>query len=197
MAPPQSVVADLREGWSIFWGTTWLWVVVLAFMGLNMLHSWWSVLGPAIARDTFGAQGWGLVASADAIGLLVMTLVLSRVLLPLGVLGARPEVVPLIIAAFVAGAGIEVFGLGWNLAMQEHIPEDKLSRAYSYDALGSFAAIPLGQLMVGPLAENFGASSVLLAGFGMSILLVLAMLSSASVRDLRRVPSAEPAPEPP
>ncbi|MGH3360907.1 MAG: MFS transporter [Nocardioides sp.] len=208
-AAPQSVVADLREGWGIFWGTTWLWVVVLAFMGLNMLHGWWNVLGPAIAEDSFGAQGWGLIASADAIGLLMMTLVLSRVrlerplmwgvlgcfayLLPLGVLGARPEVVPLIIAAFIAGAGIEVFGLGWNLAMQEHIPEDKLSRAYSYDALGSFAAIPLGQLMVGPLAESFGASPVLLTGFIVSIVLVLAMLSSASVRGLRRVPIAEPA----
>ena len=38
-----------------------------------------------------------------------------------------------------------------------------LSRAYSYDALGSFVAIPLGQLAAGPLATQFGFRPVLLA----------------------------------
>lgn len=209
-AVQQSVVADLREGWGIFWGTTWLWVVVLAFMGLNMIHGAWVILGPTIAEDSFGARGWGLIASAEAVGLLVMTLVLSRVrlerpllwgglgcllwVLPLGVLGVRPEVLPLVLVALLAGAGIEVFGVGWNLAMQEHIPQDKLSRAYSYDALGSFAAIPLGQLMVGPLAERLGASAVLLTGLALSTLIVLAMLSSRAVRNLQRAPTDAPAP---
>ena len=54
-------------------------------------------------------------------------------------------------AAFVAGAGFELFGLAWNLAMQENIEDRMLSRAYSYDALGSYAAIPLGQLGFGVL----------------------------------------------
>ena len=40
--------------------------------------------------------------------------------------------------------------MGWNLAMQENIDDDMLSRAYSYDALGSFVAMPIGQLAVGP-----------------------------------------------
>ena len=63
----------------------------------------------------------------------------------------------------LAGAGIEVFGLGWNLAMQEHVPEEMLSRAYSYDALGSFVAMPVGQLVYGPLGEWFGTGPVLVA----------------------------------
>ncbi len=57
---------------------------------------------------------------------------------------------------FVAGVGTEVFSIGWNLAMQENIDEDMLSRAYSYDALGSFVAMPLGQLAFGPLGAAFG-----------------------------------------
>jgi hypothetical protein len=44
--------------------------------------------------------------------------------------------------------------------MQENIEDDMLSRAYSYDALGSFVAMPLGQLLYGPLGEAFGARDV-------------------------------------
>ena len=32
----------------------------------------------------------------------------------------------LVAAAFVAGAGTEVFSMGWNLAMQEHVPDEML-----------------------------------------------------------------------
>ena len=76
-------------------------------------------------------------------------------------LGLEPVLVPLVVAMFLAGAGIEVFGLGWSLAMQENVPEEMLSRAYSYDALGSLVAMPAGQLVAGPLGEWFGLGPVL------------------------------------
>ena len=50
--------------------------------------------------------------------------------------------------------------MGWNLAMQENIDEAQLSRAYSYDALGSFVAMPVGQLVYGPLGDRFGYAPV-------------------------------------
>ena len=51
--------------------TTWLWVVVLAFGFLNAIHiGALFTLGPAVAKDTIGEQGWGLVLSAEALGLL-------------------------------------------------------------------------------------------------------------------------------
>ena len=34
--------------------------------------------------------------------------------------------------------------------MQQEIPADRLSRVYSYDALGSWALIPLGLAIAGP-----------------------------------------------
>lgn len=205
-----STLADLREGWALFTRTTWLWVIVLAFSLLNAIHSGaWFTVGPVVAKDTIGEQGWGLVLSAGSVGLLVMTVVLLRVRLrrplvsgmlgcsllglPIMVLGMQPDLALLLVAAFLAGAGIEVFSIGWNVAMQENIDERVLSRAYSYDALGSFAAMPVGQLVYGPLAETFGADDVLVWS-GVTFVLVAALtLTSRSVRDLGRAPAYHPA----
>lgn len=196
---------ELREGWTFFWATPWLWAVVVGFGALNFIHAGaWFTLGPAVADDTIGRQGWGYVLSAEAIGLLVMTLVLLRVrlerplllgmlgmammALPIFLLGASPHLVGLVVVAFLAGVGTEVFGMGWNLAMQEHIDDSMLSRAYSYDALGSFVAIPLGQLAFGPLALAFGFEEVLVASAVAYVVIVALVLCSRSVRTLQRVP---------
>jgi MFS family permease len=198
-----SMLRELREGWDVFSGNTWLWVVVAGFGVMNGIHAGaWFTLGPAIADATFGPRGWGLVLSAESLGLLLMTLVMVRVRLarpllagmvgmltfcvPLTVLGAEPHVVPLMLAAFVAGAGVEVFSIGWSVTMQENIDESVLSRAYSYDALGSFVAIPVGQALFGPLGEAFGLRPVILTSAVVYGVVVLLVLSSRSVRDMRR-----------
>ena len=207
-----STLQDLREGWSFFWATTWLWVIVLAFAFLNAIHvGAWFTLGPARAKDTIGEQGWGFVLSAESAGLLVMTLVLLRVRLrrplllgmlgfslfgvPMMALGTQPDLWLLIALAFVAGAGVEVFSMGWNLAMQENIDDDMLSRAYSYDALGSFVAMPVGQLLFGPLGDAFGFEAVLVASGLAAIVISLLTLLSRSVRTLDR-PAVVPEPNP-
>jgi MFS family permease len=209
--PPQertasdSTVAELREGWTFFRRTTWLWVVVLGFGGLNAIHHGAIfTLGPVVAEDTIGRQGWGYVLSAEALGLLVMTVVLLRVRLerpllwgviacsamslPMLVLGLDPVLVALVVAAFVGGMGVEVFGMGWNLAMQENIDDHLLSRAYSYDMLGSFIAMPVGQLAWGPLGEVFGNEPVLIASGIAYVVICALVLCSRSVRDLPRAP---------
>lgn len=201
-------IGELREGWSFFWATPWLWIVVVGFGLLNAIHMGaWYTLGPAIADDTIGRQGWGYVLSAEAAGLLLTTVVLLRVRLerplllgmlgialiapPMLLLGVSPTLVGLVTAAFLAGAGTEIFGMGWNLAMQENIDDRLLSRAYSYDALGSFVAMPIGQLAYGPLAEAFGFRPVLVASAVAYVVVVGLVLCSRSVRTLPRAPVAE------
>ena len=209
-----NMLRELREGWTVFTGNTWLWVVVAGFGVMNAIHAGaWFTLGPSIAVDTFGARGWGLVLSVESVGLLVMTLLMLRVRLrrpllsgmlgmlcfvgSLTVLGLAPHVATLMVASFAAGAGIEVFGIGWSVALQENIDGSVLSRAASYDALGSFVAIPLGQMLFGPLGSAFGARPVIVVGAVVYALTVLLVLSSRSVRDLRRpAVVAGPAPEP-
>lgn len=201
--PAPNMLRELKEGWVVFTGHTWLWVVVLAFGILNAIHAGaWFTLGPVVAKGTIGEQGWGYAVSAEAIGLLLMTVVMLRVsfrfplragmlgmtcfCVPLLILGLDPALLPLVGATFIAGAGIEVFSIGWSLAMQENIDEAVLSRAYSYDALGSFVAMPVGQLVYGPLGEWFGIRDVLVVSGVLYAVVALLALSSRSVRTLER-----------
>jgi MFS family permease len=196
-------LADLREGWDFFRRTTWLWVVVLAFGFLNAIQTGaLFTLGPAVAKDTIGEQGWGLVVSAESVGMLLMTLVLLRVPLQrpllLGMLGISLLGVPMVmlgeghelwlvmVAMLVAGAGAEVFSMGWSLSMQEHVETSMQSRAWSYDSLGSWVAMPVGQLAYGPLGEAFGYRDVLVVSGIAYVGICLVTLSSRSVRDLPR-----------
>lgn len=214
--PPRPVSADqsstwndLREGWTVVVGHTWLWVVVLAFAFLNAIHTGaWFTLGPAMAKDTIGEAGWGLALSAEAVGLLLCTVVMLRLRLerpllagmlgiaflaaPIIALGAGAPLTLIVVCAFVAGAGTEIFGLGWNLAMQENIPGEVLGRAYSYDALGSFVALPVGQLLFGPLGEHFGVGRVIVVGGVAYLVIALATLLSRDVRSLRRRTTSVP-----
>lgn len=175
-----SLFSDLRAGWSEFWSRSWLWTIVLAFMVMNAIHvGAWGVVGPYIAKndDRLGIAGWGWVVSAEGIGVLLMTLVLmwfplrrplrygmlgmAAFAIPLTVLGVHPAVVLLAIAAFLAGAGAEVFSTGWNVAMMENVPGDKLSRVASYDMLGSFVVMPIGTLVYGWLITRADPAVVL------------------------------------
>ncbi|MFP1601558.1 MFS transporter [Microbacterium sp. 2216-1] len=175
-----SLFADLRIGWTEFWSRSWLVAVVFAFMIMNAIHvGAWGVVGPYIAKndDRLGIAGWGWVVSAEGAGVLLMTLVLmwvplkrplrmgmigiSLFALPLTALGLHPAVVLVAIAAFLAGAGAEVFSTGWSVAMMENVPTDKLSRVSSYDMLGSFVVMPIGTLVYGWLITHADPAVVL------------------------------------
>ena len=207
-APKPSTLRELREGWQLFVSIRWLWIVVAAFCVLNAIHSGaLFTLGPALANHTIGADGWGYALSAHAIGLLAMTFILVRVSIrrpllsgmigisllsvPMIMYGLDPALVPLVVAMFVAGGGIQVFSIGWDLAMQENIDERLLSRAYSYDSVGSFVAMPVGQVIYGPLGEVFGYREVFVVSGVVYAATCAITLTSPSVRNLKRTPSAE------
>jgi MFS family permease len=202
-AAAPSMLKELREGWNVFTGIRWLWIVVTAFGLLNAIQiGALFTLGPALAKHTIGADGWGYSLSAESLGLLVMTAILLKVRVryplragmlgmsllsaPILILGVNPSVLPLVVAMFIAGAGSETFNIGWNLAMQENIDDSVLSRAYSYDALGSFVAIPVGQLIYGPLGDAFGYRNVLVVSGIVYAATCAVTLASRSVRDLVR-----------
>ncbi len=205
---------DLAVGWQGFRSRTWLWVIVLQFSFVNAVQAGsMAVLGPVVAKEELGgARDWGLIAAAMPIGmvagaivglrfrpqrmLLVATLailLMPAVLIALGF----PLALPLIMAAaFVAGFGIEVFGVLWDTTMQQQIPGEMLSRLYSYDMLGSIALMPVGFALVGPIAEVLGVQTTLWGAAAVAVLATLPVLLVRDVRTLERKHGGLDVPEP-
>lgn len=199
-------IRELREGWKEFTARTWVWVVVLQFMVVNAaVAGGIQVLGPTVADDTFGRTAWGVVLAAQMAGAVVGGFIAARSrhrhalrigvavvaleALPLVVLAEAPGALLLSLAMFVNGIALEQFGVAWDVSLQENIPEDRLARVYSYDALGSFIALPIGEMAAGPLSDLIGRETTLLAG---AALVTLATAGALCSRDLRNLVSNPP-----
>ncbi|WP_243715235.1 MFS transporter [Micromonospora sp. KC207] len=202
-----SIVVDLREGWTAFTARTWVWVVVLGFMVLNAaLVGGVNVLGPAIADETIGRSAWGMVLAAETVGMIIGGLIALQIrvrrLLLLGVacmfaesfllmgLALAPNFVVLLTAGAAVGIAVAQFAVAWETSIAQHIPADRLARVYSYDMLGSFIAIPIGQVAVGPIAAAIGTRDTLLILAALVVLSVLGMLASQDVRRLNVIAAA-------
>ena len=118
--------------------------------------------------------------------LLVATLAIFPMALPILLLAVPAPAVVIALVAFAAGFGIELFGVFWDVAMQQQIPPDQLSRVYSYDALGSFVFIPLGAAVAGPVADLVGVTETLVGAAGVIVVATALVLLIDQVRDLRR-----------
>jgi MFS family permease len=197
-------LGELAEGWREFVSRAWLWSIVLQFGFVNAIQlGVEGVLGPAIAQDHLGgAAAWGLILTAESIGLILGGLILlrlrpRRMLLAatlgylltvpflLGLAGPAPLVVLVVVAA-LAGIGTETFGILWETTFQQEIPEEKYSRVSSYDALGSFVLIPLGVAIAGPTAELIGTRATILTAAAISVTATLAVLLVRDVRTIER-----------
>ena len=197
------VLRDLRDGWREVASRTWLWTVILAFGFANAAQAAArGTLGPVVADRSFGPEGWGLLLAVQTAGMfaggfLMLRLRPSRPLLvgcaaillwvPMFVvLAVNPTLPVLLPTAFVGGIGVEVFSVCWDLSLQQQVPQDRLSRVYSFDALGSYAMIPVGQLVAGPLSLALGTEDAIITCAAVIAISIGATLTVPSVRRLRR-----------
>jgi predicted MFS family arabinose efflux permease len=198
--PGSGFFEELGVGWREFRSRAWVWAIVLQFSIVNAADTGSvGVLGPPVAKAHLGgAAAWGAVLAADSIGLLFGGVVMLRLqprrmllwatfgvfLMPLPLLAlAFPLPLGVVVAsAFVAGVGTEVFGVLWTVTMQQEIPGETLSRVSSYDALGSFALIPLGFSATGAIAATVGTRATF---FGAAALIATATALVLLIRDVR------------
>ncbi|GAB3489348.1 MFS transporter [Nocardiopsis coralliicola] len=201
--PPSNPLRELAEGWSEFIRRRWVWAVVAQFMLVNV--AWTAmvtVLGPAIADASFGRAAWGAMLTLNSAGMILGGLLAARWqprrALAFGVALTFVETVPAIALGFgaavpllfalffCAGIAVEQFTVAWEVSLQENIPQERLARVYSYDALGSFLAAPFGQAAAGPLAAAAGPGAVLVGMSALVIAATAATLCDPSVRRLEQ-----------
>ena len=200
----RNMIRELREGWDEFRSRTWLWAIVVQFGFVNAFGSGaWVVLGPVVSKaELGGAAAWGLILAGNGAGLMVGGLIALRIrpqrplrvatlaiflmVPPYLLLAGGVSAVAIAAAAVVAGIGIELFSVFWDLSLQQHIPGDKLSRVSAYDALGSFVFIPVGYAIMGPISEAIGIDPTLWLASGVVVVATGLTLAVPDVRNLRR-----------
>ncbi len=139
-----SLLEQMRDGWAYFRRRRWIWLITGAFAVMNPVQMGvWQVLGPIIAKHTFGSAGWGLTLSIKAVGLLAASLALLRFQLrrplrdgmiaiaaaglPMVILGQGYALPVLIIAAALAGAGSTISGVAWDTSLPESAVKPRAS----------------------------------------------------------------------
>src|SRR5262249_61014506 len=85
------------------------------------------------------------------------------------------------------GAGMGIFSAVWMTTLQQHVPEEALSRVSAWDWMGSFLFLPLGLIAAGPVADLIGISATLWISVAWAVLSTLIVLLVPRVRNLRRV----------
>ncbi|MFB7504161.1 MULTISPECIES: MFS transporter [Streptomyces] len=180
-----SLLADLRAGWTGFWSRTWLWTYTAA--GTVLVAAWlagFQLLGPLIAAQHYaGARDWGLIQAAYASGLLAGTLVCLRwkpyrllavavatsgaLALPLAAMGSGLPLSLVLLAALFAGIGLDIQVVTLTTAFQQHIPHAEQGRMSALGGLGERLAIPLGYLITALAARSWDSQSILLGCAGL------------------------------
>ncbi|GAA2426987.1 MFS transporter [Streptomyces pulveraceus] len=197
-----SALADLRAGWAGFRSRTWLWTYTAS--GTVVVAAWlagFQLLGPVVAAEHYaGARSWGLVQGAFAFGLLAGTVVCLRwkpyrllavavvtgagLCLPPAALGLGLGLPWVLLAAALAGIGLDIAIVAWNTALQQHVPQREMGRMSSFNGVGERLAVPLGYLITALAVHAWADRAVLLVCAGV---IVSATLLNLCVGDVYRV----------
>ncbi|MFE2915586.1 MFS transporter [Kitasatospora indigofera] len=203
-----SLRRDLRQGWQEFRARTWMWAVILIWMGYGVL-----LFGPlvplssALVGARLGANAYGLAVSFLGVGTVLGGLLALRVrpsrplaagaaamllysVLPLCVaLGAG---LPVLLACHVLGGGAWAFwSVMWATSVQTHTPPAVLNRVTAYELAGSVSGIALGQILAGPATALASPEHLLLVSAGACLAGCAALFATPAIRGLRRAAPAE------
>jgi MFS family permease len=196
------IIHDLKVGWSEFSSRSWVVTMVLCFAFINMsFESMLQVLGPLNFSDPeTGPRNWSLNLAGMTAGMMIggfivlkmkfkRPLFISMILIAISVvwdfsLAFELPLIICVISAVFSGLTIEFFMVTWMTSLQSHVPEESYSRVNAYDALGSYGIAPIGVVIAGPLASQFGVSAMLIATGTLTFIAACASLTVKSVRNL-------------
>lgn len=203
-----SLRRDLRQGWQAFRARTWMWAVILIWMGYGVLVFGPLVpLGSALIGARLGPDAYGLAVSCLGAGtvlggLLALPLRPARPLaagtvamalytaLPLCI--ALDAGLPALLAGHVLGGGAMAFwSVMWATSVQTHTPPALLNRVTAYELAGSVSGIALGQILAGPATALASPGRLLLVSAGACLAGSAALCAIPAIRTLRRTTGPE------
>jgi MFS family permease len=195
---------DLADGWREVRRHRWLTAGFLGFALGNVGIGMYFVLGPLVAREHLGgAQAWGLILTAGAVGGVLGGMVAYTVrprhpvaaAFAIWAVGALPTLalVPplptaaIMVASAILSVSVLVGNTLWETAMQQEVQPERLARVGSIDWLLSLCLMPAGQALAGPLTTPLGVRGTLLLAVGLMTVPNLCVLAFVrEVRTLRR-----------
>ena len=204
-----SFLADVRRGIDEVRSRRWVWVAFITFALSNITIAFYFVLGPVVVEDELGgARDWGLILTGAGLGGLIGSAIALRwkparplipsfaliVIVSFQLLALVPPLplVALVGMAAAVVASIAIANALWDTMVQQHIPEEAISRVSALDWMISLIFMPLGYLLAGPASEAFGRDATLIGIALLGIVVNLGVLAVPDVRNLRRLDDRPP-----
>ncbi|MFC8231029.1 MFS transporter [Streptomyces sp. NPDC057287] len=207
-----SLRRDLRLGWQEFRARTWMWAVILIWVGFGVL-----LFGPLVPLSStviaarFGPNAYGLAVSFLGVGtvlggLLALRLRPARPLaagaVAVGLYTALPlstalgHSLPVVLGGHVlGGVAVAFWSVMWATSVQTHTPPAVLNRVTAYELAGSVSGIALGQILAGPATVLASPERLLLVSAGACVVGCVALFATPAIRTLRRADPASVAGE--
>jgi hypothetical protein len=85
----------------------------------------------------------------------------------------------------VSSAGLSLFIVVWESALQVDVPRALLARVVSLDWMATFALFPLGLALTGPAVDAVGRTPVLVVAVVVAVLPPLVLLRVPGAREFR------------
>jgi Transmembrane secretion effector len=201
--PRQRMLSDMHDGVAAVRARPWVGAVLLLAMVQLMLAVAPSVvLLPLVVRSSgLPTSTYGLVLASSAVGGLLGAALPGRLrsaqpgrtgLLGLTLCAAQPlallahaPVWLLCLAWGVSGLGLAPFIVYWESALQVDVPRALLARVVSLDWMCSFALLPLGLALVGPVTGAVGRAPVLVVAVVAYVVPSLLVLRVPGAREFR------------
>ena len=208
----QRFLADVREGVHEVLARPWMRVTLTADAVGNFAIAPYLVLGPLVVREHLGgAADWGLILAAGAAGGVAGGAVALRwkparplvagyavmVALPLALLSLVPPLpLPLLMLGSALFSGSIVVGnTFWATMEQQHVPNEVLGRVDAVSWMTALVIMPVAYVVTGPAAELLGVRETLALAAAIGLASTTGVLTSRSVRELRRRDDDVAAPE--
>jgi MFS family permease len=206
-APLRSFGTELREGLREVTARSWVRTPIVGFAITNLMFASFLVLGPVVfvAHFPHPSRCWGLVSACGSVGAIAGAfasvklaprhplfgafVATTLVAAPIAAL-ARP--LPWEAIAVGWGFGMGAIALGntwWETTLQRSIPEHVFSRVRSYDILVSFVFMPVGMVVLGPIADAVGFERTLLAAAVVTAVTNVAVAFTPAVRAVTAAPA--------